>query len=219
MQTEKLTDKLASHSVRRVVMSCFWGFAIVSRCNPPACCLSRLEKLFHPSGYSVVRLFAFVLCAYCWLFSLDCLSLPQKICCHLSGFVFRRCLGMSVWGKGFRLPWCFCQVSLLKRKTLDSFSGGFWTCCVYSIHLLCQTLVVGRLQPPECAVMWSAGLNSLVDLSWSSGSGCCSSLWRGVISHLSATVCTHLWRLLAYLFVWTWGNWSLRLAPSLFGRR
>lgn len=87
MQTEKLTDKLASHSVRRVVMSCFWGFAIVSRCNPPACCLSQLEKLFHPSGYSVVRLFAFVLCAYCWLFSLDCLSLPQKyavICLAMS---------------------------------------------------------------------------------------------------------------------------------------
>lgn len=94
MQTEKLTDKLASHSVRRDVMSCFWGFAIVSRCNPPACCWSQLEKLFHLSGYSVVRLFAFVLCAYCCLFSPDCPLLPQK-CCHLSGFVFRRFLGTS----------------------------------------------------------------------------------------------------------------------------
>lgn len=87
MQTERLTDKLASHSVRRVVMSCFWGFAIVSCCNPPTCCLSQLEKLFHPSGYSVVRILAFVFCAYCWLFSLACLSLPQKyavICLALS---------------------------------------------------------------------------------------------------------------------------------------
>lgn len=78
------------------------------------------------------------------------------------------------------------KVRSLKRikgswfSSQEHFLTRFLFSRVFYSFIVSSSAMVGRLEPLECAVMRSAGLNGRVDLSWSSGSGYCSSLWRGV---------------------------------------
>lgn len=136
MQTGKLTDKLTSHSVTRVVMSPFWASAIVSRCNPPAGL--RLQSFFIPV---FTRCFGFLPLSSAPIvgFSAQIASccLRNTVICLL--LFLQGILGISVLGNGpDGLTDCypdFCQVRSLKRKkeaicVSVSFEIGLLYSCV-----------------------------------------------------------------------------------------